>query len=65
MKNIKRILAIVAIVLLLSMYVATLVFSLIGSEQAQGWFRASLACTIIVPVLLYAFILVYKNLKNK
>ena len=63
MKNAKRILAIVAIVLLLGMYVITFIFALGKSEAAGAFFRGSLAMTIIVPILLYAFLLVAKVLR--
>lgn len=65
MKKIQRILALAAVILLLAMYGSTLVFALSGSENAAGWFKASLYCTIVVPVFLYACILVYRYLKNR
>ena len=61
----KRILAILAIILLLFMYGATMFFALSNSVNALGWFKASVALTILVPVLIYAFMLVYKNLTGK
>lgn len=63
MKNAKRILAIAAIVLLLGMYLLTFIFALGKSETAGAFFRASLAMTIIVPILLYAFLLVAKVIR--
>ncbi len=64
MKKIKQILALGGAVLLVCMYAATLVFALIDSPAASGLFRASVAATILIPVLLYAFILVAGLLKN-
>lgn len=64
MKKIKQILALIGVVLLVCMYAATLIFALIDSPAASGLFRASVAATILVPVLLYAFILVARLLKN-
>lgn len=64
MKKTKQILALSGAVLLLGMYAATLVFALIGSDNALKLLKASIACTILVPVLLYAYILVYRILKK-
>ncbi len=64
MKKIKQILALIGVVLLVCMYAATLIFALIDSPAASGLFRASVAATILVPVLLYAFILVARLLKD-
>ncbi len=63
MKNAKRILAIAAVVLLLGMYFITFIFALGKSEAAGAFFRGSLAMTIIVPILLYAFLLVAKVIR--
>ncbi|MDO5423584.1 MAG: hypothetical protein Q4F41_07660 [Eubacteriales bacterium] len=54
MQKFKRIMAWVGIILLVGMYVLTLVFALMKSELAYTLFRASVACTILVPVVLYA-----------
>lgn len=50
----KRILAIIGIVLLVGMYLSTLIFVLIDSELAFTLFKASVLLTIAVPCLLYA-----------
>ena len=60
MKNIKRVLALLAVALLVTMYVLTLVFALRRDPDAKGLFFASVAATIIVPVMLYAMIFVAK-----
>lgn len=62
-QKLKQILAIIGIILLVSMYACTFIFSLMKSEAAHSLFLASIACTIIVPVFLYAFLLVAKTLK--
>ena len=63
MKNMKRILAWIAIILLLSMYLLSFIFALIKSEFAGSLFRASLGCTILVPVFLYLFLITAKAVK--
>lgn len=60
MKKTKRILALIGAILLFFMYASTLVFALIGSKDAIQWLKVSIACTIIVPVMLYGYILVYR-----
>ena len=57
MKKLQRILAILGVVLLLALYASTMIFI--------GWFKASIAATIIVPVLLYAYMMIYRYLKNR
>lgn len=63
MKKIKQIAAAAGVVLLLLMYISTLVFAVQKNEAAQAWFRASIGCTILVPVLLYAFFLAAKAVR--
>ena len=59
MKKLKQILALTGAVLLVCMYLATLIFA------APGLFKASVAATILIPVLLYAFILITRLLKDR
>ncbi len=65
MKKIQRIFALVGVLLLVGLYGSTMFFALSGSPNATGFFKASIACTIVVPVFLYANMLIYKYLKNK
>ena len=60
MKNAKRILALAAAILLFGMYLSTLIFALIGSPHSIDLLWASIACTIVLPVLLYGYMLVFK-----
>ena len=65
MKKLQRILAIFGVVLVLALYASTMIFALSESENSIGWFKASIAATIIVPVLLYAYMMIYRYLKNR
>lgn len=65
MKKVKQILALTGAALLICMYAATLVFAVIDSPAAVGFMKASIAATILIPVLLYAFILVARLLKDR
>lgn len=63
MKKWKRALALISAVALILLYVSTLVFALMDSPFANEMLMASIAATIIVPVLLYALRL-FANLHN-
>lgn len=65
MKNIKRILAVIAVILLVGMYACTLIFALIGSPASTDLLKVSIAATILIPVLLYGFILIARLIKDR
>ncbi|SHO51898.1 hypothetical protein [Anaerocolumna xylanovorans] len=65
MKKAKRIGAIIAIVLLLSLYGVTFYAGLTASPDSKGLLMASLYTTFMVPLLLYVYMLVYKLLKKR
>lgn len=56
----KRILALFGTILLFAMYACTLIFALTDHSAAKGLLKASIACTIILPVFLYGYALVYR-----
>lgn len=64
MKNRKKILAIAIVIFLVVLYLCTFIFALIGSDVAQLLFKFSLGMSVVVPVLLYAFLLFYKLQKK-
>ncbi len=63
MKKGRRILAGIGAALLVVMYALTLIFALIDSPLTNQLLMAAIACTIVVPVLLYAYQLVYRIMK--
>ena len=63
MKKVRRILAIIGIVVLVALYICTLVSALFDSAATMGFFKASVAMTILVPVILYAMIMFTRVLK--
>lgn len=65
MKKAKRILAAIGAVLILALYGSTLIFALLDIEGSENLLMAAVASTIILPVLLYAYTLVYRVLQNK
>lgn len=64
MKKIKRILAVIGILFLLSLYVITLVLALTDDPNTMNAFRASIYCTFLIPVLIWAYTFIYKLLKK-
>ena len=65
MKKFKRLAALTGAVLLIILYACTLIFSLMDGALAAGLFKASIYCTVAVPVLLYAVMLIYRVLKGR
>lgn len=65
MKKTKRILAIIGAVLLVALYGSTLVFAIFDHTKSLGFLKASIVCTILLPVLLYAYTLIYKLINKK
>ena len=65
MKKFKRIFALTGAILLILLYVSTLVFAFIDHPASMGLLKAAVACTILLPVLLYAYALVYKATRKE
>ena len=65
MKKLKRILALLVVVFLVSLYVATLVVSCIDSSQQGNMLKACIYSTVVIPIFLWAYALVYRVLKNR
>ena len=62
----KRILAIIGIVILVSLYVMTFIFALLSNNKAfEGLFKASVYMTFVVPVMLYVYMMFYKLLHRE
>ncbi len=65
MKKLKQIVCIICAALLAGIYIITLIFSITDSSQAKSWLSASLYATVAVPILLYAFLLITKQMRNR
>jgi hypothetical protein len=63
-EKLKRISALSGVVILVGLYVMTFIFSLLNSPNAANLFKASLYSTIIIPILLYSYMLIYKYIKK-
>lgn len=65
MKKIKQILAWTGIVVLVGMYLVTLLLAIFDHTASMTMFRVAAGCTILIPIMLYAYMLVYKWTKNR
>ena len=65
MKKTKRILAIIGIIILAGMYLATLILAIFDGSATMGLFKGSIALTIFIPVVIYGYSLVYKYFAGK
>ena len=55
---------VIGVIVLLGLYVSTVVLACIGSDTAMRLLRAAIYATIVLPVLLWAYSLIYKVLKR-
>lgn len=58
---VKRIVALIAVVLLAGMYIATFVCALLATPASKSMFLGCLVMTVIVPILLWVFLALYKR----
>lgn len=65
MKNIKQILAILGIVLILGVNLLLVFAAGTASEDNMGMFNAAIVTVILVPVLLWIYLYVYKLIKKR
>lgn len=64
MKKTKRILALIGAVFLILLYLSTLILALVDNSHTMGMFKLAIALTILVPVLIYGYTLIYKLTKK-
>ena len=65
MEKVRKILAITGVVLLVALYGITIFAAFTASENSFGLFMASIAATIVIPVIIWLFTLFYKLSHNK
>ena len=61
----KRIIAVIGIIVLLGLYITTIVVSLSGAQVDMRHLTASLAATVIIPVVIFAIDRIQKQFKKK
>ncbi|MCD7824684.1 MAG: hypothetical protein LUH14_01730 [Clostridiaceae bacterium] len=62
MKKLKRILAAAGLLILAAMYLMTIVSAVLATPETAKFFTASLVATLMVPVLIYVILLIYRLL---
>lgn len=56
----KKIVALTGVILLGIMYVLTIITAIIDSTASMGYFKASIAATILIPIFLYIYMAYYR-----
>lgn len=64
MKKTKRILALIGAILLLLLYVVAFVATVLDHTSDMRYWKAAVAATIIIPVLIWTYSFVYRLLKG-
>lgn len=64
-KLLQRVVALGGAVLLAGIYLLTLVAAFVDRSAGRAWLKASVTVTILVPVLLYAILLIKRGLQGK
>ncbi len=65
MSKVKRIAAIIGLIFIISMYLISFLSALFATEYSYGLFAASIFSTIVIPIMIYVFIMVYKWVHKK
>lgn len=65
MKNIKQILAIIGIILILGLNLFLVFAAGTASEDGMGMFGGAVIAVIMVPVLLWIYLYIYKLIKKR
>ena len=61
----KRIFAIIGVILLVSLYILTLVMALTDNTSTMRMLETSVLATIIIPVLIWTYTFIYRLLNKK
>lgn len=62
--TLKQVVALCGIILLLGMYGVSIVFACLARPEAADLFLASLAMTVLIPILLYVFLMFSRQSKG-
>ena len=64
MKKTRQILAIIGIIILVGMYIATIICALSANENFMSMLMASIYASAVIPVLIWAITFIYKLVKK-
>jgi ABC-type transport system involved in cytochrome c biogenesis permease component len=59
-QKIKRILALLGVIVIVLLYAATLILALFGNDQSGELLLTSIVATVVIPVLIYIYLWLYK-----
>ena len=62
--TVKRVLALALAAVLVILYLSTVYFAITDDPKTMGLFKASVALTILVPIMIYAYQLVFRVMKS-
>lgn len=62
-KQLKRILALIGVIILVGMYVATLVLAVMNNKHFMNLFMLAVVCTIAIPIIIHLFLML-NNARN-
>ena len=64
-KRAKRIIALIGALILIGLYLAVLILGITASPATKGVPMAAIGCTIVLPCLLYAMLLIARLLRGR
>ncbi len=65
MKKVKRIAALIGVILMASLILLTVISAFVATEYSYGLFMASIFCTIVIPIMIQMYIMVYRMVHKK
>lgn len=65
MKNFKKVTCIIGVIILVGLYLLSLISAIYYKEGFHNIFKASIYNSVVVPVLVYAMLLMYRVLSKK
>ena len=65
MKKTRQILAILGIIILVGMYIATIICAISANENFMSMLMASIYASAVIPVLIWAITFIYKLVKKE
>lgn len=60
--TIRRIIAIIGIIVIVGLYIVTFVIAIAGGPHMHDWLIAAIAATVVVPCMLWVIQFIYKRL---
>lgn len=60
MSKVKRIASMIGILLILSLFILSLIAAIFAKKAAMGLFLSAIFSTIVIPIMIYGFVEVYK-----